>query len=430
MRPQKTGRPEAEKARSQVGLPGPLRYFGHRRRRTVKDDSTCLKSMILRHSFRSKPAVKCAVDWRFQTEWLGARNSCFEIRGHRVCRILINALIAKACGDGGAPYPAATVAAAALDPACGSCVSRSRSVTPVAPISICRGDAEYHNFLAQVEGVLPTSFFSPEDGKPFDPSSIDLPEQIAPIDKLTSVAGDIRLLAIRARLLILDRDIAGFALTVAAIAEWLDGFWDVVHPRPDGRKFHGAPDGDFGARSADRDFPLQYTALFEGRRAGPITYRSWIVANGEIKSRETRCAMSRPLPSPKPSRVPIRPRLPRRASMSPCSTHRSSESAGLSKPTESAILQNLPAQLRKMHAFIDPHAVIDMAAAPVSATGDDPLRPQHPAAGELATASLTSHRGRQAGAGCNRRILWPCGAIEPCAAAGSPGPPADRKIVS
>jgi len=32
-----------------------------------------------------------------------------------------------------------------------------------------------------------------------------------------------------------------------------------------------------------------------------------------------------------------------------------------------------------------------MAAAPVSATGDDPLRPQHPAAGELATASLTSH---------------------------------------
>jgi type VI secretion system protein ImpA len=32
-----------------------------------------------------------------------------------------------------------------------------------------------------------------------------------------------------------------------------------------------------------------------------------------------------------------------------------------------------------------------MAAAPVSATGDDPLRPQHPASGELATASLTSH---------------------------------------
>ena len=219
-----------------------------------------------------------------------------------------------------------------LDPAIEVLCAPISEADPCGPDLDAAGDAEYHNFLAQVEGVLPAWLLSPEDDKPFDPSSIDLPAQIAPIDKLTERSGDIRLLAIRARLLILGRDIAGFALTLAAIAEWLDGFWDVVHPCPE--------DADFTARRTAISaldlptvtFPLQYTALFEGRRAGPITYRSWLVANGEIKSRETDVAVSAAT-SPKPWRVPIRPRLPRHASMSPCSTHRSSEIAGLSKPT-------------------------------------------------------------------------------------------------
>src|SRR5262249_57489826 len=30
------------------------------------------------------------------------------------------------------------------------------------------GDADYLNFFAHVEGILPTSFFSPEDANPFD----------------------------------------------------------------------------------------------------------------------------------------------------------------------------------------------------------------------------------------------------------------------
>ena len=84
------------------------------------------------------------------------------------------------------------------------------------------GDAEYLNFLAQVEGVLPTSFFSLEDGKPFDPSVLDLRSQVAEADKLLMRSRDIRLLAIRARLLVLNRDIVGFSVTMAAIAEWLD----------------------------------------------------------------------------------------------------------------------------------------------------------------------------------------------------------------
>ncbi len=278
-----------------------------------------------------------------------------------------------------------------LDPAIEVLCAPISEADPCGPDLDAAGDAEYHNFLAQVEGVLPTSFFSPEDDKPFDPSSIDLPAQIAPIDKLTERSGDIRLLAIRARLLILGRDIAGFALTLAAIAEWLDGFWDVVHPRPE--------DADFTARRTAISaldlptvtFPLQYTALFEGRRAGPITYRSWLVANGEIKSRETDVAVSaatitEALASADPAAIAAARKHVALLDTSVQRICRAFEAHG-----SPAILQNLPAQLRKMHAFIDPHAVIDTAAAPVSATGDDPLRPQHPAAGELATASLTSH---------------------------------------
>lgn len=147
------------------------------------------------------------------------------------------------------------------------------------------GDSEYLNFFAQVEGVLPTSFFSLEDGKPFDPSTIDLRAQVTEADRLLTRTRDIRLLAIRARLLVLNRDIAGFSVTMTAIAECLDRFWDRVHPLPEGEGLTARRTAISAFDLPTVIFPLQYAPLFEGRRAGSIAYRAWITATGEVKSR-------------------------------------------------------------------------------------------------------------------------------------------------
>ena len=164
------------------------------------------------------------------------------------------------------------------------CVPLSNA-DPCGPDLDLAGDADYLNFFAQTEGILPSSFFSSDDGKPFDESSVDLPRQVEAINPLWKRSRDLRLLVLRARLLILDRDLAGFAVTIAAIAQWLDGFWDHVHPT--------AVDGNFDARVAALGaldlptvvFPLQYAPLCEGRRVGAVTYRAWMIASGEVKPR-------------------------------------------------------------------------------------------------------------------------------------------------
>ncbi len=260
---------------------------------------------------------------------------------------------------------------------------------PCGPDLDAAGDAEYLNFFAQVEGVLPTSFFSPEDGKPFDPSSTDLPGQIAPIDKLLARTRDIRLLAIRARLLVLNRDIAGFALTLAAVAQWLERSWDAVHPHPDGENLTARRTAISALDLPTVMFPLQYSALFEGRRVGPVTYRSWLVANGEIKSRATEVAVSaatitESLASADPAALAVARTHLAMLDASVQRICRAFEAHG-----ESTILENLPTQLRKMRAFIDPQAADSADAVSDPAAGDDPLR-SHPASGEPG-AALTSH---------------------------------------
>jgi type VI secretion system protein ImpA len=134
---------------------------------------------------------------------------------------------------------------------------------------------------------------------------------------------------------------------------------------------------------------LQYCTLFEGRRVGPITYRSWIVANGEIKSRATDAAVSaatitESLASADPAAMAVA-----RAHLAMLDTSVQRICRAFGTQGGSTILENLPAQLRKMRAFIDPQAADSAGAAPDPAAGDDPLRP-HPASGEPG-ASLTSH---------------------------------------
>ena len=198
---------------------------------------------------------------------------------------------AEAAGDGASVVSAAPEAVSdigptpLLDPAVAALCDPLSSADPCGPDLDLAGDAEYLNFFAGSEGILPTLFFSTEDGKPFDRSTVDLPSQIEAVKPLWARSRDLRLLVMRARLLILNRDLGGFAITLAAIAEWLDNSWDLIHPN--------AQDGDLGARvgaigALDLPtvvFPLQYAPLFDARRLGTVTYRSWLIASGDAKPR-------------------------------------------------------------------------------------------------------------------------------------------------
>jgi type VI secretion system protein ImpA len=158
---------------------------------------------------------------------------------------------------------------------------------PCGPDLDLAGDADYMNFVARAEGVLPATFFSGPEGKPFDRTSIDFAAEFAGFAPLLERTRDLRLFALLAKFLILNRDIAGFVGCVALIDTLLKDRWEAVHPQ--------AFDGDFGVRTAALEslddmppvvFPLQYLPLFTHRRLGPVTYRAWMIATGEAKPRE------------------------------------------------------------------------------------------------------------------------------------------------
>jgi type VI secretion system protein ImpA len=278
-----------------------------------------------------------------------------------------------------------------LDPAVEALCAPVSETDPCGPDLDLLGDAEYLNFLAQVEGILPTSFFSLEDGKPFDPSTIDLRGQLAATDSLLARSRDIRLLMIRARLLILNRDIAGFAVAVACLAEWLDRFWDAAHPRAHGEDLTARRTAISALDLPTVIFPLQYTPLFEARRLGAVTYRSWIVATGEIKSRDGDVAVSSSAITEAVANAD--PTALAAARWHLTLLNRSVERIRQAFETHgsSADLDSLPAQLRKMRIFIDPRAASGIGAVKGQAAGDDPSRQKKPGTPiEAAAAPLTS----------------------------------------
>jgi type VI secretion system protein ImpA len=264
-----------------------------------------------------------------------------------------------AVGANGAPEPV-EAASPVMDPDVAAlCVPLSGD-DPCGPDLDLLGDAEYLNFLAQVEGVLPTSFFSLEDGKPFDPSTIDLRSHLAEADRLHMRSRDIRLLVTRARLLVLNRDVAGFSVTLAAIAEWLERFWDAVHPLPDGEKLMARRSTISALDLPTVIFPLQYAPLFEGRRIGPVTYRAWIIATGEVKSREgdgdaSAAAISEALGNADASALADARKHIALLDRSIQRICKSFADHGFS------VLDILPEQVRKMRAWIDPHAATDVS---------------------------------------------------------------------
>ena len=271
---------------------------------------------------------------------------------------------AESSRDGASPALAAPeeiseLGPTVLDPGVAALCEPLSAADPCGPDLDLAGDAEYLNFFAGSEGVLPTLFFSTEDGKPFDRSTVDLPSQIEAVKPLWARSRDLRLLVMRARLLILNRDLGGFATTLAAIAEWLDNFWDLVHPV--------AQDGGLEARvgaigALDLPtvvFPLQYAPLFDARRLGTVTYRAWLIASGEAKPR----AGEQKLPSASISEArldadPVVLAASRKHVLLLKSSLERIRAAFMLRGVSSG-LEALPALAQRILVFVDPHSAAD-----------------------------------------------------------------------
>jgi type VI secretion system protein ImpA len=149
------------------------------------------------------------------------------------------------------------------------------------------GDSDFMNYIARAEGLLPATFFSGPDGKPFDRAAIDFNAEFEAAKPFLGKTRDLRLLLLLAKFCVLTRDLEGFSLLVSAVAKLLEEHWDDVHP-------HGE-DGDFGIRIAVLEtlddaapvlLPLQYVRLIEDKRIGVISYRNYMLAAGEVQPRE------------------------------------------------------------------------------------------------------------------------------------------------
>jgi type VI secretion system protein ImpA len=162
---------------------------------------------------------------------------------------------------------------------------------PCGPDLDSEGDLDYLNFFASAESLLPRSYLEVKDpegnNKRFDPNSIDLNAQLETVRPLLGRTRDLRLVVFLAKISILGRDLASFATCLEAIAVLLDQYWTAVHPRDEG--------GDLSHRryaieAADAlptvVMPLQFHPLFNNRRYGSISYRTCLIARGEITPRE------------------------------------------------------------------------------------------------------------------------------------------------
>jgi type VI secretion system protein ImpA len=257
-----------------------------------------------------------------------------------------------------------------LDPKIAVLCTPFSQTDPCGPDLDMEGDLDYLNFFAGVEGVLPTTFFSLEDGSPFDRSTVDIQGQLRAIAPLLARTRDIRLLLVQARLLLLNKDLAGFAQGLAATAWWLEKYWGAVHPQP-------VP-GDFGGRStviAALDlptviFPLQYAPLLEARRVGQISYRSWMIAKGEAKPRPGDAELTQPAITDAISAADPAVLATARKNIALVKTSVDNIRNAFYANGQAPGLEKLSALAKTIQAFVDPQASAPVAED-VSAEGAD-----------------------------------------------------------
>ncbi|MEJ1157590.1 type VI secretion system protein TssA [Prosthecomicrobium sp. N25] len=155
---------------------------------------------------------------------------------------------------------------------------------PCGPDLDAEGDIEFMTYLARAESLLPASYFDLEDP---DKPKVNYVAEMNEISVLAQRTRDLRLLVLYAKFAILGNDIPSFTDTIKAVAALMRERWAEVYPRD--------IDGDFIDRVATVQaledaphvlFPLQFARLVTSRRSGPITYRSWLLAQQKVTPRE------------------------------------------------------------------------------------------------------------------------------------------------
>lgn len=140
------------------------------------------------------------------------------------------------------------------------------------------GDDDHLNFLARVEGVLPASFAE------FDRTQVDFTSEFKAAGALLERAIDLRVMVLLAKLAILDRRLPEFAAIVDAMGVTLAQHWEGTHPAGDIELRRGV------LMALDdmphTVMPLQAVPLFESRNLGRVSYRHFLVANGQAQPRE------------------------------------------------------------------------------------------------------------------------------------------------
>jgi len=160
---------------------------------------------------------------------------------------------------------------------------------PCGPDLDSEGNAQYLNFFAGAETMLPVSYFdvvkpTGQRGR-FDPQAFDFEAQFAAAAPVLARTRDLRLTVLLAKLSILNRDLQSFAACLRAIAFLLAEQWENVHPKGES--------GDFSYRSVTLESidvlptvvnPLQFLPLVENRRHGVVTFRAYQIAKKELAS--------------------------------------------------------------------------------------------------------------------------------------------------
>jgi type VI secretion system protein ImpA len=151
---------------------------------------------------------------------------------------------------------------------------------PCGPDLDLEGDADFMNFIAATEGQLPASYYA------FNRGSIDFSAASQTAEKLLKRTLDLRLLALTAKLAILNRDVASFAQRLGNVAWLVREHWQAANPKADGDDYSGRI-----AQLATLEdnavvlLPLQYAPLIETNREGALSYRDQLLASGAAQPR-------------------------------------------------------------------------------------------------------------------------------------------------
>ena len=141
-------------------------------------------------------------------------------------------------------------------------------------------DGDFMNFEANVGMAWPERYFS------WDPDTLKGHTYYDQIEELLSRSRDLRLLMPLAKLRILEGDLAGFAEVLEATQRLLKEHWADVHPQPADFLELGMGQLSTLDDNASCVLPFMHTRLLASRRSGPITYRKWQVATGDVNPRE------------------------------------------------------------------------------------------------------------------------------------------------